>query len=165
MSPKLPAISRSTPEEEKYNRALVAKAVCINGQLNWLLMDFNFTDMKTIKEQEKIIRAHLLEEADANGDRPIDNEVLASVNRMHTGTDKIDFGKTYRPLASKIDETLKESKHSGSSCTAFVVVDPPKGFSYYNNFTPQSTFSAIWASVRSSGHQAFETHFRKQSGR
>jgi len=155
---QLPEFSPCKPEESRYNRALVVHAICLNNQLHMVVMDFQFTDMKTIKEQEAIIQDHLQKPAFENGDREIDREKLVSVNRMHTETDDRKFSETFEPLARQIDKVLQESNHSGNSCTAFIVCNPKNVFSDKTVLNPNSSYSSVLSAVSRAGNAAWETH-------
>lgn len=159
---QLPKISSCKPEESRYNRALVVHAICLNNQLHMVVMDFQFTNMNTIKEQEAIIRDHLEKPAFENGDREIDREKLVSVNRMHTETENRKFSKTFEPLARQIDKALQESNRSGNPCTAFIVNNPHNGFSDQTALNQNSSYSSVLSAVNRAGNAALETLNRQR---
>jgi hypothetical protein len=155
---QLPEFSPCKPEESRYNRALVVHAICLNNQLHMVVMDFQFTNMNTIKEQEAIIRDHLEKPAFENGDREIDREKLVSVNRMHTETDDRKFSETFEPLARQMEKVLQESNHSENSCTAFIVCNPKNVFSDKTVLNPNSSYRSVLSAVNRAGNAAWETH-------
>jgi hypothetical protein len=127
-----------------------------------VVMDFQFTNMNTIKEQEAIIRDHLEKPAFENGDREIDREKLVSVNRMHTETENRKFSKTFEPLARQIDKALQESNRSGNPCTAFIVNNPHNGFSDQTALNQNSSYSSVLSAVNRAGNAALKTLDRQR---
>jgi hypothetical protein len=152
MGTQLPQILPVTTEKPTYSQALVAYALCHKGQLYMVAYQYNFIDGKTIEEQERIIRNHLLQPADSNGDRPVDQETLTSVSRITYNNKNINFSDTFQPLAENLDKTSKEQ-----NCTVFVVVTPYGSFSSLDKFNQNSSYNSIWASVRRSGRAALDT--------
>ena len=159
---QLPNFSPCKSEESRYNRALVVHAICLNDQLYMMLMNFRFTRMNTIKEQEAIIRNHLAKPASENSDREINRETLVSVNRMHTETENRKFSETFEPLARQIDKALHESNRSGNPCTAFIVNNPQNGFSDQTVLNRNSSYSSVLSAVNRAGNAALEAHRRQQ---
>ena len=106
MGAQLPKISPVTTQKPTYSQALVAYALCHKGQLYMVAYQYNFTDGKTIEEQEAIIRDHIIQETDNNGDRPVNQENLTSVNRIYysngSSSNGLGFSNTFAPLAITI---------------------------------------------------------------
>ena len=157
MAVELPKFSRVTPEEPTYSQALVAYPLYHEGQLYMVAYQYNFTDGKTIEEQERIIRNHLLQPADSNGDRPVDQETLKSVSRITYNNKNINFSNTFQRLAENLDKTSKEQ-----NCTVFVVVTPPGSFSSLDKFNPSASYGSILSAVNRAGNAALEAHRRPQ---
>jgi hypothetical protein len=162
MGTQLPQISPVTTQKPTYSQALVAYALCHKGQLYMVAYQYNFTDGKTIKEQEAIIRDHLAKPASENGDREINRETLVSVNRMHTETENRKFSETFEPLARQIDKALQESNRSGNPCTAFIVNNPHNGFSDQTALNQNSSYSAVLSAVNRAGNAALAAHRRQR---
>lgn len=162
MAVELPQFSRVTTEKPTYSQALVAYPLYHEGQLYMVAYQYNFTDGKTIEEQEAIIRDHLAKPASENGDREINRETLVSVNRMHTETDDRKFSKTFEPLALQIDKALQESNRSGNPCTAFIVNNSQNNFSDKTALNRDSSYSSVLSAVSRAGNAALETLNRQR---
>ena len=122
---------------------------------------YNFTDGKTIEEQEAIIGANLLKPADSNGDKPFDQENLTSVNIIYysngSSNNGLGFSNTFIPTAIKIHNKLQNN-----NCTAFIVNNPHNGFSDQTALNQNSSYSSVLSAVHRAGNAALAAHPRQQ---
>lgn len=161
MGAQLPKISPVITEKPTYSQALVAYPLYHEGQLYMVAYQYNFTDAKTIEQQEAIIRDHLSQPADSNGDRPVDTQNLNSVSRIYysngSGSNRLGFSNTFTPTAITIYNNLQTN-----NSTAFIVNKPHNGFSDKTVLNRNSSYSYVLSAVNQAGNSALEAHRRQQ---
>lgn len=159
MGPQLPQISHVTTQKPKYSQALVAYPLYHEGQLYMVVYQYNFTEAKTIEQQEAIIRDHIIPET--KGDRPVNKENLTSVNRIYysngSSNNGLGFSNTFTPTAITIHNNLQIN-----NSTAFIVNNPQNNFSDKTALNRNSSYISVLSAVNRAGNAALEAHRRQR---